>query len=517
MAMKSLRFYFVVIILLGFFSPGISQQLVFEKKYTGITILPPCFVYKRALPRQISELADRSILIMGNSYSIDTTHVNASEAYHDLKKLDPEGNIIWTQYIRPDTILSNNVFIDLTSFQVLDNGDILLIGEKEGSTFGARTVHLILLDSDGTHLFDTTYVNGYTNYIYTVPEGSARCSNGYVVAGYTFVPFGIDEAYVLKLDQNYAKQWEFKLGQSYSTYSDFKKIIPRSDGSVDCFGNMRIPSTGKDVMMFVKLNSGGQMTMLKTYDDSQKYFRMMDAAAGNGFRVILGYYLDNHYRPLLIKTDDSGNVIWQQFYPGTSDVSILPYGIALNQQNEILVTGEKDYIDTITQFTAASDIYLMKTDMDGNKTWEAVYGTNYTNDSTEWAYWEFGQNIVCAADGSYLILGDDNINKSYGPVLSVLKIAEGQVGAGRDPQKNESLLISPNPVHDKALVMLPQESKISEGTFRLFDITGTPVMTISHINTDRFILSRYGQPDGIYIYSLEQGRKIIARGKIIVR
>ena len=129
--------------------------------------------------------------------------------------------------------------------------------------------------------------------------------------------------------------------------------------------------------------------------------------AGNGYRIILGYYPDTYYRPFLIKTDESGNVIWEKFYTDTSKVSILPYGLAINQQNEILVTGEKDYIDTVNHFTTASDIYLMKTDMDGNKTWEAVYGTNYTTDSTQWSFWEFGWNIVCAADGSYLILGDD--------------------------------------------------------------------------------------------------------------
>ena len=202
------------------------QQLVFEKKYTGITTLPPCFRYERALPRQLSELADGSMLIMGNCYSIDTTNVNASEAYHDVKKLDPEGNIIWTQYIRPDTILNNNVSIDLTSFQVLDNGEILLIGEEEGSTFGSRMVHLILLDSNGTQQFDTSYVNGFTNYVYTVPQSSARCSDGFVIAGYAFVPYGNDEAYVLKLSQDYTVQWEFKLGQSSAPTAILKGSFP---------------------------------------------------------------------------------------------------------------------------------------------------------------------------------------------------------------------------------------------------------------------------------------------------
>lgn len=78
-------FLLVVIIISGFCAKGISQQLLFEKKFTGINILPPSFVYERALPRQISEFDDETILIMGNCYSIDTSGVNASEIYHDLK------------------------------------------------------------------------------------------------------------------------------------------------------------------------------------------------------------------------------------------------------------------------------------------------------------------------------------------------------------------------------------------------------------------------------------------------
>jgi hypothetical protein len=451
---------------------------------------------------------------MGNCYSIDTTGVNASEIYHDLKKLDPEGSIIWTQYIRPDTILSNNVFIDLTSFQVLDNGNILLIGEKEGSMFGARVVHLFLLDSYGNHLFDTSYINGFPGYIYTVPEGSARCSDGYVISGYTFVPYGNHEAYVLKLDQNYAKQWEFKLGPSFSNYSGFKRIIPGPDGSFDCFGNMRIPSTGKDVMMLARLNANGQMTMLKTYDDIQKYLKFKDAATGNGFRIILGYYADNYYRPLLIKTDESGNVIWQQFYPDTSGGSILPHGVAINLQNEILVTGEKDYINSVTQSIMASDIYLMKTDMNGNKLWEAAYGTNYTTDSTGAACWEFGYDIICAADGSYLILGDDNIDKYYGPVLSVLKIADEMVDLPVISSINLQVTVFPSPVHDQSIVKLTKGPFQSVGTFSIFDITGRLVKQIRNIRSDHFILNRQGFPTGIYFYSLEEGPVTLARGKL---
>ncbi len=505
----------LLLYLAGFYIPATAQQVVFERKFEGINILPPCFVYMRALPRQISELADGSMLILANSYSIDTSGVNASEGYHDLKKLDPEGNILWTRYIRPDTIFSNNVFIDLTSFQILDNGNILLIGEKEGSMFGARVVHLILLDADGQHLFDTTYANGYPNYIYTVPHGSARCGDGFVVAGETFIPWGASEAYVIKLNQAFGKEWEFKLSQSIGTYSLFNRIIPTSDGNYDCFGEMRIPSTGKDVMLFLRLNASGQMTLLRTFNDTASYVNLMDAIAGPGYRLMLGRYTDTCYHPMLIKTDENGNELWRKIYPVAPGTSLLPQAVAVNQQNEFLVTGEKDIHDPALPQWLASDIYLMKTDFSGNKIWDVSYGTNLTMDSSSWACWEFGCDVICSADGRYLVLGDDNIDTDYGPVMSVLKIAEGLAGEPNISNKAARVTIFPCPVHDRSIVKLNMGSSLSDGTFSLFDVTGRLVKRIGSIHSDQFILSREGFPNGIYLFSLEEGRGIISRGKVI--
>ncbi len=508
--------------LAGIFIPATAQQVVFERKFEGINILPPCFRYQRALPVQLSELADRSTLILGDSYCKDTCGVYASESYHDLKKLDSQGNVIWTQYIRPDTIFSNNVFIYLSSFQVLDNGDILLIGEKQGSMFGARVVHLILLDSNGQHLFDTTYSNGNPNYIYTVPHGSARCGNGYVIAGETFIPWGASEAYVLKLNQAYEKEWEFKLGHSTSAYSIIHRVIPNSDGSFDCFGDMRMPSTGRDAPMFLKLNANGQQVMLKTYEDPLSEIPMMDAIAGPGYRLILGRYFDTCFHPMLIKTDENGNELWRKIYPVSPGTGLMPNAVAANQQNEFLVAGEKDISDPDYQIWDASDIYLMKTDFNGNKIWDASYGTNLTRDSSSWACWEFGSDVVCSQDGSYLVLGDDNINADYGPVMAVLKIAEGMVGMPGIDNMETRVIVFPCPVHDQSIVKFttgpsPSDERyqLSDGTFSLFDLTGRLINQIRNIRSDHFILNRQGFPTGIYFYSLEEGPVTVARGKLL--
>jgi hypothetical protein len=520
--MTIIRKFLLYLLFAGISIESTGQQLIFERKYEGINILPPCFRYQRALPVQLSELADGSILILGNSYCKDTCGVYASETYHDLKKLDNQGNVIWTQYIRPDTIFSNNVWISLSSFQVLDNGNILLIGEKQGSMLGARVVHLILLDSSGEHLFDTSYTNSFTNYIYTVPQGSARCGNGFAVVGETFIPWGAKEAYVMKLNHLYEKEWEFKLGQSNSAYSVFHRIIANADGTFDCFGNFRMPSTGRDAPMFLRLNANGQQIMMRTYDDPISDIPLMDAIAGPGYRLMLGRYFDTCFHPILIKTDENGNEFWRKIYPVAPGTGIFPNALTVNQQNEFLVSGEKDISDSANQIWESSDIYLLKTDYDGNKVWDVSYGTSITRDSSSWACWEFGADVVCSNDGRYLVLGDDNINNTYGPVMSVLKIAEGMVGYPNISHNEIRLAIFPCPVPEQSTVTLKtgplhtdQGYAPGDGTFSLYDVTGQLVVRIKNIHSEQFVLKRDGLPCGIYFFSFEDGQHRLASGKLI--
>jgi hypothetical protein len=513
---------FITLFCILFLSPwylhnAMAQQVVFEKKYTGIDILPPCFVHENAYAIQVNELSDGKILLLGRGYDIDTTYENASERYFDLKKLDKDGNIIWTRYIRPDTILSNNVWIDLTSFQVLDNGQILLIGLKEGGAFGPEVSHVILLNADGLPLFDTVYVNSYPQYIYTRPQCSARTADGFAIAGYTFVPYGDNEAYVLKIDSNYHKQWEFKLSPSNGLWGEFRKVIATSDGNIDCFGKIRKPASDQELFLFVRLNASGQMILFKTYEDSLSWIELKDVLAGPGFRMMVGNYNEQtFYRILLMKTDESGNLLWQKKLSDTLHVGYIPNAITLDNENQFLITGYTMYIDSIGSAWDASDIYLLKTDSSGNKLWEETYGTNLTLDSTMYSTWEFGQDIVQTNDESYLICGGNNINAYYGAVMDLLKIKEGFAGDQEYFFPSGSAVPYPNPFHEYTMLKLPATTDVIEGVLTLYNLSGMIVKRISGIHGNTVFFSRDGVPDGIYFYSLRDHMRVIASGKVIV-
>jgi hypothetical protein len=501
------------IFVLSWSLPGtMAQQVVFEKKFTD----PPCFDHYSTHGKQVCELNDGSIIVLGRANITDTcTNPDPTGWTFDLKKLDAGGNIIWEYYSLPNP---NFNMLDISSFLTLENGNILLVGKKEEFMFSPELVFLLLVNADGQYLFDTTYTTGYLNYIYTIPWSSAMTTDGFVIAGYTFVPYGQHEAYLLKLDSGYHKQWEFKLDPSYGLYGEFRKVITTPDGNIDCFGLIQKPPSDRDLFLFVRLNAAGQMILFKTYEYSGSDARLYDALASPGLRMMMGFCYNDQSRRrfILMKTDENGNFLWQKIFSDSADVAYLPGAITLNNEYQVLITGQVEYPDYVHQTWGASDIYLLKTDPDGNKLWEETYGTNYTYDSTFFASWETCDDIIQASDGSYLLCGMNNITTEYGPVMNLIKVTEGFAGNQNQSFPSCNAVLSPNPVHEYTMLKLFSCTPVNDGQLMLFDLTGKIVKQFSGLNGTEFSLTRDGLPDGIYFYSLKDHMTIIARGKAIV-
>ena len=83
--MKSTLFASLLILGCLFVIPAGAQQLVWEQKYNG---MPNTANYQRH-PTQVMELSDSTILLLGHG-----------NEYMDMKKLNKNGGIIWTKYLR---------------------------------------------------------------------------------------------------------------------------------------------------------------------------------------------------------------------------------------------------------------------------------------------------------------------------------------------------------------------------------------------------------------------------------
>ena len=109
----------------------------------------------------------------------------------------------------------------------------------------------------------------------------------------------------------------------------------------------------------------------------------------------------------LIKTDENGNEIWNQTFGGTNNDQ--GYSVKQTSDGGYIISG---YTETIEGY---HDIYLIKTDETGNEEWSKSFGGEYDDTSN---------SIQQTMDGGYIIIGT---TQSFGNGLKdvyIIKVDE---------------------------------------------------------------------------------------------
>jgi hypothetical protein len=94
----------------------------------------------------------------------------------------------------------------------------------------------------------------------------------------------------------------------------------------------------------------------------------------------------------IVKTDAQGNILWTKQYGGTHPD--YPNNIVATTDGNFLVVGF-----TESYGAGAMDIWLLKIDPSGNLLWQKTYGTSGDDE---------GKEIISTSDGNYMIVGHTN-------------------------------------------------------------------------------------------------------------
>jgi len=113
----------------------------------------------------------------------------------------------------------------------------------------------------------------------------------------------------------------------------------------------------------------------------------------------------------LIKVDSKGNKLWDQTYGG--DKKEVGYSIEETLDGGFIICGSKNVSEEFGNgYSDMSNIWLIKTDSDGNMVWNKTFG-----DSKE----DVGYSVTTTNDGGYILTGYSNPSDSFTKNVFVLK------------------------------------------------------------------------------------------------
>jgi len=275
--------------------------------------------------------------------------------------------------------------------QTLDGG--FIITGVTDNLAPTADVYLLKTDANGDTLWTKTFGGDTTDVGWAVQQ---TADGGYIITGYTN-SFGAGDydVYLLKTDTAGNVQWTktfggaccFESGYSVQQTTDLGYIIA---GSTKSFG-----AAGPGNVYLIKTDAVGDTLWTRTFGGTSfdPGFSVQQTIDGGyiigGFTCSFGTGCDTY----LIKTDANGDTLWTKIYGGINGET----GNSVQQ-----TTSDSGYIfvgSTNTFGQGFEDVYLIKTDANGNKLWTRTFG----GDSAD-----FGNSVKQTLDGGYIIAGSTN-------------------------------------------------------------------------------------------------------------
>lgn len=278
-----------------------------------------------------------------------------------LIKTDSSGNELW-----------NNTFggsndDEGESVQQTTDGGYIVTGWTKSYGSGGKDLWLIKTDSQGDEEWNKIFGGAYDDGGTTVQQTT---DGGYIISGYTSsYGTGSVDAWLIKTDELGNQEWNKTLG-GYS--SDGAWCVQQTtDGGYVLTGWTFSSGPGYvGNAWLVKTDNGGNQQWSNAFggDDVDRGYHVQQTT-DSGF-IITGYTssfgagLDD---VLLIKTDSSGNEQWIKTFGGTGR----DYGYCIEQTIDggYIITGY-----TLSYGAGGDDVWLIKTNADGEKLWDRTYG-----------------------------------------------------------------------------------------------------------------------------------------------
>jgi hypothetical protein len=199
---------------------------------------------------------------------------------------------------------------------------------------------------------------------------------GYIIAGYSGIPQNMD-LYVAKTDSNGDIIWTRVFG-NLDSFDAGRCVEQTSDGGFIVVGETGSIDNKHQNVWLIKIDSDGNEQWNKTFGGAGYDAGNCIKITSDGGYIIVGfsesYSTDGNTDVFLIKTDSNGNEQWSKTFGGAD----------LDEGRGIQNTSDNGYI--ITGYTnsygvGCSDVWLIKTDANGNELWNKTFGGSDSDES----------------------------------------------------------------------------------------------------------------------------------------
>jgi len=309
---------------------------------------------------------------------------------------------------------------------------------------------------------------------------------GYIITGWSFGSGGKD-VWLIKTDSNGNEDWNQTFG---GTNSDLGYSVQQTtDGGYIIVGTWLIKTDSEGNEEWINENINGRSVQLTT----------------DGGYIITGSY-DGDVE--LIKTDSEGNEEWNQTFGGSNN----DFGHSVQQTTDggYIITGGTESFGN-----GEDDVWLIKTDSEGNEEWNQTFGGSED---------DRGNSVQQTTDGGYVITGS---TRSFGngdyDVWLIKTDSNGNLETSTIvglPTKYTLLQPYPNPFNPTTTIefSIPQSEFV---TVKVYNIVGNEITIL--IN-DKLSIGNHSiqwdgshQPSGVYFVKIESSGFVQTRKMVLLK
>jgi hypothetical protein len=321
----------------------------------------------------VQQTSDGGYVVMGSTSSYGAGNLDVW-----LVKTDASGNKVW------DKTLGGIDYEEGNWVQQTSDGGYIIAGWTDSYGAGHEDVWLVKTDASGNRVWDKTFGGVSWDEGFSVQQTS---DGGYIVVGLTTPESdgGFADAWLIRTDALGNKVWDRTFGWILNDYG--YSVQQTSDGGYVILGVTEDNGSGGHGIWLIKTDTSGNKVWDKTFGETSLDEGRQVQQTSDGGYIITG--TAGGHNVWLIRTDADGNEVWDRTFGGTREDN--GYSGQRTSDGGYVVAGY-----TYSFGAGYDDVWLIKTDSSGNEVWDKTFGGPNR---------ERGQSVRQTSDGGYIITG----------------------------------------------------------------------------------------------------------------